>query len=170
MGQSSLRTAPVPVEALATSYESTPTTAARLVPIYFHCRHDPSGVKRFPPFTGLSTASRSSFRDFIKLRPFRLTCSIAGGLRVIVSDEKQRYDPKKECLHSFPPLESTPPRLNTPAYRGAFASDAPRRIGSGAVLQIPPGPLAIGRTEAWHCPNAKSLIPKYRRASSEWMR
>jgi hypothetical protein len=35
----------------------------------------------------------------------RLTCGIAGGLRVIAhaNDEEQRYDPKKECLHGFPP-------------------------------------------------------------------
>ena len=69
-------------------------------------------------------------RIFIKLRPFchallirettilvrcpalRLTSSIAGGLRVIAhpNDEEQRYDPKKACLHCFPPLESTPMR------------------------------------------------------------
>jgi hypothetical protein len=62
-------------------------------------------------------------RIFIKLRPFchalliretsvlvhclalLLTCSIAGGLRVIAhaNDEEQRYDPKKERLRSFPP-------------------------------------------------------------------
>jgi hypothetical protein len=78
---------------VATSFVSTPTTAvARLVPIPIH----PSGVKRFEPFTGLSTASRC-FRDFINLRPFRLTSSIAGGLRVIVhaNDEERRYDAEK---------------------------------------------------------------------------
>jgi hypothetical protein len=48
--------APSPGVPLATNYESA-VPALRLVPIEFHCRHGPS-VKRFEPFTGLSTASR----------------------------------------------------------------------------------------------------------------
>jgi hypothetical protein len=42
------------------------------------------------------------------------------------NDEEQRYDPKKECLHSFPPLKGAPPRANaTGRYRGSIAQSEP---------------------------------------------
>ena len=41
----------------------------------------------------------------VRCPAIRLTYSITGGLRVIAhaNDEEQRYNPKKGCLHSFPP-------------------------------------------------------------------
>jgi hypothetical protein len=41
----------------------------------------------------------------VRCPAIRLTYSITGSLRVIAhaNDEEQRYNPKKECLHSFPP-------------------------------------------------------------------
>jgi hypothetical protein len=86
---------------MATNYESTPTTAARHVPFI-----------KLRPFCHALFIRETETTPLGRCPALRLTCCIAGGLRVIVhaNDEEQRSDPKKECLHSFPPLWTCPAR------------------------------------------------------------